>query len=412
MNPAQPAHTGPRRSPIRIALFGLFGSGNLGNDGSLEAMIGFLRTARPDAELTCICADPDKVRETSQVPAIRIGWQPPPGQSSPILYRFLVTRKLLQLVHAIHNVRKFDALIVPGTGILDDYSERPLGFPASLFSWCVAARLFGTKIAFVSIGAGPIQHPVSRFLMKFAARMAHYRSYRDTLSQEFMQNIGLSYAKRDPVYPDIAFKLPSPRSANSHYSDGLALTVGVGVMAYYGWRGDASRGSHIYRTYITKISHFVTWLLDEGHRVRILMGETTDLQAIHDVHELVSRARPHLASDHLVAEPVTSLHQLMHQIAETDVVVATRYHNIVCALKLGKPTISIGYAKKNDVLMAEMGTGEFCQHIEHLDTDLLIDQFLKLVADRERYERGIRETNLVYQELLRVQDTHLMAELP
>jgi len=191
MNPAQPAHTGPRRSPIRIALFGLFGSGNLGNDGSLEAMIGFLRTARPDAELTCICADPDKVRETSQVPAIRIGWQPPPGQSSPILYRFLVTRKLLQLVHAIHNVRKFDALIVPGTGILDDYSERPLGFPASLFSWCVAARLFGTKIAFVSIGAGPIQHPVSRFLMKFAARMAHYRSYRDTLSQEFMQNIGL-----------------------------------------------------------------------------------------------------------------------------------------------------------------------------------------------------------------------------
>src|ERR671925_41209 len=43
-------------SPIRVGLFGLFGNGNSGNDGSLEAMLDFLRQARPDAELTCICA--------------------------------------------------------------------------------------------------------------------------------------------------------------------------------------------------------------------------------------------------------------------------------------------------------------------------------------------------------------------
>ena len=95
----------------------------------------------------------------------------------------------------------------------------------------------------------------------------------------------------------------------------------------------------------------------------------------------------------------------MRQIAATDVVVATRYHNVVCALKLGKPTVSVGYAEKNDVLMAEMGLGGFCQHVERLDLDRLIEQFTQLVADRQRYEPGIRKANLACQERLDRQDS-------
>src|SRR5690606_2129021 len=40
-----------RIPPKRIGVFGLFGCGNAGNDGSLEAMLLFLRRVRPDAEL-------------------------------------------------------------------------------------------------------------------------------------------------------------------------------------------------------------------------------------------------------------------------------------------------------------------------------------------------------------------------
>ena len=45
--------------------------------------------------------------------------------------------------------------------------------------------------------------------------------------------------------------------------------------------------------------------------------------------------------------------------------------------------MSLGYAEKNDVLMAEMGLGRFCQHIERFDLDLLIEQFTQLVAQRQ-----------------------------
>ena len=49
-------------SAKRIGLFGLFGSGNIGNDGSLEAMLAFLRSALPDAKLVCVCSGAAKVR--------------------------------------------------------------------------------------------------------------------------------------------------------------------------------------------------------------------------------------------------------------------------------------------------------------------------------------------------------------
>jgi hypothetical protein len=55
-----PGFTGRRQRSIaaapRVALFGLFGSGNIGNDGSLEAMLRYLRTAHPDAVIQMVSA--------------------------------------------------------------------------------------------------------------------------------------------------------------------------------------------------------------------------------------------------------------------------------------------------------------------------------------------------------------------
>ena len=48
------------------------------------------------------------------------------------------------------------------------------------------------------------------------------------------------------------------------------------------------------------------------------------------------------------------MYDVIRQIALTDIVVATRYHHVVCALKLSRLTIFIGYADKNDALLADM----------------------------------------------------------
>jgi polysaccharide pyruvyl transferase WcaK-like protein len=423
--PGNPAFVAPgrpaalargRRKPERIGLLGLFGSGNSGNDGSLEAMIAFLRRVRPDAELVCFCACSadarDRIAGDFEIAAVPFALPKPANPVLRVLDRLSLRapRQLASLVRAVLQMRRVDLLIIPGTGILDDFQDGPLGMPLVLFGWCLAAKLRGVPIAFVSIGAGPIQHPISRWLMKSAIVLADYRSYRDTVSKAFMQSIGFD-TRDDAVYPDIAFRLPAPAPARRRDGGDGRLVVGVGVMTYYGWRNKGARGAAIYATYRETITNFVLWLLDRGHLVRVLMGAEGDRRAVADLMTSVAVARPDLPQGGLFADPVASLHDLMRQIADTDVVVATRFHNIVCALKLGKPTVSLGYAEKNDVLMAEMGLARFCQHIERLKLDLLIEQFTALVADRVLYERTLRAVNLAYQERLDQQEALLAARL-
>jgi polysaccharide pyruvyl transferase WcaK-like protein len=244
--------------------------------------------------------------------------------------------------------------------------------------------------------------------MKSAARAAHYRSYRDTVSKAFMESIGFD-TRNDAIYPDLAFGLPAPAARCQPDREERPLTIGVGVMTYQGWRNDPARGAEIYASYLQKMTRFVIWLLDRTYLVRVLMGDEADRRAVDDLLAAVRAQRPALAEGAITFAPAHTLHDVMQQMAETDIVVATRYHNVVCALRMSKPTISIGYAEKNDALLREVGLGEFCQHIEHLDVDLLEAQTARLLADRAAFERKLREVQAQFQVRLREQEDLLAA---
>lgn len=396
------------RSP-RIALFGLFGCGNLGNDGSLEAVLGHLREAHPDAALCCICHDPDYVRRTFGIDTLPINWSQRLNDRRPVFVRraMKAAGRMIDLGYAFWRFRRFDLMIIPGTGILDDFGERPWGMPLDIVRWCLAARLSGARVAMVSIGAGPIGRPLSRQLMKAAATLAHYRSYRDRISRDFMESIGLDTSS-DPVYPDIAFRLPAPADERVPAHAGDRLTVGIGVMSYHGWYGFRQEGRSVYASYVAKLAAFALNLLDEGYGIRLVTGEESDQGAVDDVLARLRELRPAMLDDRVFAEPACSLHDVMRQISRTDLVVATRFHNIVCALKLGRPCISLGYARKNDVLMDEMGLGAFCQHVERFEIDTLMDHFRELVEKRTEHEQIIRAQVRIFEDRLRQQDAVLL----
>lgn len=88
-------------------------------------------------------------------------------------------------------------------------------------------RLFGRKVALVSVGANDIRQPLARRLVTAAARLAYYRSFRDTFPRDAMRRMDLN-TSGDAVYPDLAFALPTPRDVPV-----VVGMVGVGVMDYH-----------------------------------------------------------------------------------------------------------------------------------------------------------------------------------
>jgi hypothetical protein len=64
----------PPPASLRIGLSGLLGSGNIGNDGSLESLLAYLRNDQPDAVIDSMCTGPDRFLARYGIPAIPLQW--------------------------------------------------------------------------------------------------------------------------------------------------------------------------------------------------------------------------------------------------------------------------------------------------------------------------------------------------
>lgn len=391
---------------IRIALIGQFGVGNFGNDGSLEAMIDMLRRICSAAELVVICTSPEVIEKEFGVetikltrPSIKSRWF---GLANRLLGR--VPYKMLGPVRAYAQLRGFHAVVLPGTGAFDDFGDTPFGMPYVFLKWVLMARLRGCVVVFASIGAGPAYHYLSRVFFAWAARCATYRSFRDRISRDFIVSIGVN-AATDPIYPDLAFGLPVPAREERQIP---GTVIGLGVMNY---RGRTNNSDSIYTIYISKLTEFVAHTIARGFAVRLILGQGNDEVAVVD---MLNQLRGQLSDADLariVYRRSSSLHDVMAQMQATDVVVATRFHNVVCALRLGLPVISLGYLEKHDALAADTGLAAYCTSVETFSVEWLNSRLQDILEERQLRAQRVRETVLRYRQELANQEALLRTQV-
>src|SRR5208283_1029150 len=139
---------------------------------------------------------------------------------------------------------------------------------------------------------------------------------------------------------------------------------------YYGGNDDRHQADRIHAAYMVKMKRFTRWLVDSGYRVRLFGGDNLwDDSVVEEIAADARAYRPELGAEWVGAQPVSSFTELMQSVAPLGTVVATRYHNVICALKLCKPTISLGYSPKFVSLMEDMGMPGFSQYAHSLDVD-------------------------------------------
>jgi len=185
----------------------------------------------------------------------------------------------------------------------------------------------------------------------------------------------------------LVFSAPAARIPGGHNRNGQKAVIGVGLMTYYSKRADPLNDEAIYREYITKVAAFVIQLLERNYTVRLLIGDTAyDGRAQQDLREILEGKGLNFEDGRIIEEPSSSFDELLSQLAASDVVVASRFHNVLLALMVTKLVVALSYHEKDDALMAGAGMAEFCQDIEHIDVDKLIAQ----VATLERNATNLK----------------------
>lgn len=278
----------------RVDLVGLLGQGNLGNDGSLEAVFAYLGVEHPHAILDFLCTGTDQMMARYGVPATRLRWyntqtQRAPGMTALAAKSLMVPLGMIVDAFRIGTwVRRHDVVMVPGMGVLEtSLPLRSWHTPYSMFLVSAFGRLFGTKVALVSVGANDIRQPLARRLVTAAARLVYYRSFRDTFSRTRCDEWA-SNTSGDAFYPDLAFALQAPRDVPV-----VAGMVGVGVMDYNDSNDDRRQADQLHASYVEKIKSFVLWLVDNGRSVRMF---TTDVHDERIMGEVIAHLRAHRPS--------------------------------------------------------------------------------------------------------------------
>lgn len=360
----------------QLALYGLFGVGNLGNEASLDAVLTQLRHMDPTLDVVCLCwasEETSKRHRVSATPLTAVAGFRPNGRWSIASKAF---GRVLDLPRTLRLVGQVDAVAVPGMGVLEEQiGVRPWGLPYWLFVLAVSCRLRSRPLFLVSIGVDESTNRLTRRLFRWVLRLAEYRTYRDDYSLHCAQALG-GCAPSDRVVPDVAFALEAPPSTVPRVG-----TVALGVMTYYGPEDDPIAGRQVYAEYIRSIVALSEGLLLDGRDIKLVVGDRVDLQTAQLLLRIVRQRNPDLQPGRLCVSDVDDLSGLMQEMAASEAVIASRYHNIITSLIVGRPTVSIGYAKKNAEVMRSVGLGAYCHEIGSLDPILLL-------ASLREVERG------------------------
>jgi polysaccharide pyruvyl transferase WcaK-like protein len=296
-----------------------------------------------------------------------------------------------EIRHAVKSYRilkGLDLLIVSGGGQLDENWGGAWGHPYTLFKWAIIARMARTKLLFLSVGMCALISRPGNFFIKWALKLADYRSYRDYNSKKLLEN--MHFTKDDPIFPDLAFSF-SANGIKKPFSDKESRTiVGISPMAYCDPRVWPKKDLNIYETYIKKLANFVLWLVQKNYAVMFFPSQIDhDTPVIKDIIDLLRENEFLSSPGEIICNPVLTLNDLMLQISATDIVITSRLHGVILSYLLKKPAIAISYDKKVDVLMEDMGQTDYCLDIHDFDLGPLIDRFKLLESNRSIIERQI-----------------------
>jgi polysaccharide pyruvyl transferase WcaK-like protein len=405
------------RVPEAAAKIGLLhhvGGGNLGDDATLDAVVAGIKRRLPNAEIVAFTMNPDDtewrhglishpIRRNRWV----IGYKP--AETAPrlketvklltrrfrasfYLFKSINTtarlpnqmlRELIFLASSHNTVRSLDLLIITGGGQLTE-KDGSWGFPYTIFKWVVLARAAGVRCIFLNVGAGPLDHWLSKFFAKQALLAADYVSLRDEGSRKLVHEIGFTRESR--VGPDSVYGLevatkgsPPPKSTQPK--------VGFAPMPYpdFDPHGYAAQENQVlYSAFIRKLAIFASWLLDQSYRLTMFGTDIgVDPLAIKDLQMALLSHRDGSSSQYSVNHPVKSAHDLLTTMSEMDYVVTCRFHGVIFAHLLNKPVLAIAHHPKVVDLMTGLELSNYCVDIRHFDPNMLTDRFAALVVNSE-----------------------------
>ena len=447
-----------RSKDITIGIFGHYGNQNLGDEAIITAVIQNIKQRLPEATLYGFSIQPDDTSKRYNIPAFPIrNLKKPDIQKSNTLsepaavrdtvssgfvlqiwiaklkallrritilyYVFQTGRNLINtsincieeigfLINSYKILKNVDLLAITGSNQFLDNFGGPWGFPYTLLKWTVLAKMTGTKVAFVSVGAGPISSWLSKVFIRSSLLFADYLSLRDEPSKRLLESFGAGV--KGSVYPDLAHSLhfdSKPPPVQDKTAGGRRFTVGINPMPVYDSRYWYIGDNKMYFDYVQKLAAFSAVLLREKYTLFFFATMPRDEAVIEDVLAALDEYGINTSIIDSLVKTSRTVDGLMEIFTSADIIVATRFHGTVLSLRAEKPLLSICYYRKADDLMKAMDQADYSVVFESFEVDDLLKRFRALEKNYSIEKNKIKKKNEEYLFALNEQYDTLFRQL-
>jgi polysaccharide pyruvyl transferase WcaK-like protein len=369
----------------RVALFGEFGIGNIGNDVSCNTVCRLLSDAVPEVELSAITRGPTGIDQVLDLPAVPISARAMELKlPSTVRTAQRVLAKWADLIRLVRIVGAYDAIIVPGTGVLEDSKRwNPGGVLTWLLLLAIACRVRGVPLVWFAVGGSPYRHWLPAKVAAWAGRWTRHRSFRDATTAASLRRAGLNIPdnaiSHDVVFAGVGSISTDPTSRAQR----VASTIALSPMDY----GSADNRP----AYLQRLAAVALELLERGLDVVLVVGDDADEHPTKELMRLLELSHHPRAAD-VRRVPRSDFNALSQTLQRADLVIASRFHVLLAALQQCRPVIALSHASKDDDLLAQFGLDEYLHPIEAFSTEDIVASLDRLSLEFEsiqhRLERG------------------------
>lgn len=310
---------------MRVAIFGYYGFGNLGDEAVVSAMVTHLREAIPGVELWVLSADPEGTEAVHGVPAVkRTDW----GR--------------------VRRLFRGSALVCSGGGSL---FQDVTSWRSPLFYGLLHELAQPTPVLVYAQGLGPLRRRASRWVARRAMQRASAITVRDAGSATILRELGVDRPVEVVCDPALDLRAPEARCQQD--------ILVVSVRPWPGVRWDALREA-------------LGALVRDGVVCRVLcLHRAVDLELSRELAEALGVE--------LVAP--SSPQEALRYLAESRLVVGMRLHALVLAAACGIPFLGLVYDPKVWAFAQSLGMPRL--NVEHLEAQHLLGQITSLWIDAD-----------------------------
>jgi polysaccharide pyruvyl transferase WcaK-like protein len=402
-----------------IGVWGHYADANLGDDACPTALLHHLKRLVPTARFVLFCRFPelaaarwgppahpvrplaslengprDSTPHASRVPT----WRARARAIPPLRTLVRAARVIVNWARALptelrffwqsyQRLRGIDLLVIAGSNPLFDFFGGFWGYPYRTWQWALLARLRGARVAFVSVGAGPIVSGRSGRLLARVLRRADYVSFRDVCSRRLMREHG--FAGPDHVCPDLAHSLPFAGHTGVR---GAPLRVGINPMIVHHSAFWPVSNPVLQRRYIQSLAALAATLVASGHEVFFYGTQTGDQVTAEETAAAMRAVAPSLQIPAFVMP--ASVNDLLQLCASADLLVTTRFHGAVFGVITARPTLAICYQPKTREVLEAAGLGAHAIDFEQISAQRLGAAFERLRAERHSVETTLRRHSI------------------